>query len=346
MSKRAKNIVGIDIDASGITAVQARHDGRLTIDRVAVAPLEMGIVRDGEVVDVDGLADALRMLFQENRGLSKRVRIGVANQKIVVRVIDLPYISDPKELDSAVRFQAHEQIPMPLDQAVLDYQPLDVTEGPGGRRQRVLLVAARRDMVTRALTAVRAAGLNPEGIDLSAFAMIRALYRPTAGAEHVLYVTVGGLTNIAVASGTNCLFTRASSGGLEALAIELAERRALTLDHARGWLEHVGLEAAIEDVEGDGDIVREARRVLMEGVRRIAADIRNSLDYHHAQGGDTAVSRVVLSGHAAAVPGFATALGSDLGLPIAVGAVDGATPGLHAGRLAVAAGLSVEQVSA
>jgi len=346
MSKRAKNIVGIDIDASGITAVQARHDGRLTIDRVAVAPLEMGIVRDGEVVDVDGLADALRTLFQENRGLSKRVRIGVANQKIVVRVVDLPYISDPKELDSAVRFQAHEQIPMPLDQAVLDHQPLDVTDGPGGRRQRVLLVAARRDMVTRALRAARGAGLHPEGIDLSAFAMIRALYRPTAGDEHVLYVTVGGLTNIAVASGTNCLFTRASSGGLEALAIELAERRALTLDHARGWLEHVGLEAAIEDVEGDADIVREARRVLLEGVRRIAADIRNSLDYHHAQGGDTAVSRVVLSGHAAAVPGFATALGSDLGLPIAVGAVDGATPGLHAGRLAVAAGLSVDRVPA
>src|SRR3954451_7561676 len=367
MSKRAKNIVGIDIDASGITAVQARHDGRLTIDRVAVAPLEMGIVRGGEGVDVDDLADALRTLFQENRGLSKRVRIGVANQKIVVRVVDLPYISDPKELDSAVRFQAHEQIPMPLDQAVLDHQPLDVTDGPGGRRQRVLLVAARRDMVTRALRAARGAGLHPEGIDLSAFAMIRALYRPTAGDEHVLYVTVGGLTNIAVASGSNCLFTRASSGGLarlavasgtnglftrassgglEALAIELAERRALTLDHARGWLEHVGLEAAIEDVEGDADIVREARRALLEGVRRIAADIRNSLDYHHAQGGDTAVSRVVLSGTAAAVPGFATALGSDLGLPIAVGAVDGATPGLHAGRLAVAAGLSVDRVPA
>jgi type IV pilus assembly protein PilM len=346
MPKRANNIVGIDIDASAITAVQARHGGRLTVDRVAVAPLEPGVVRDGEVVDVSGLAAALRTLFGENRGLSKRVRIGVANQKIVVRVVELPYLSDPKELDAAVRFHAQEQVPMPLDQAVVDYQPLDVTEGPDGRRQRVVLVAARRDMVARVLTAARNAGLRPEGIDLSAFAMIRALYRPTEGAEHVLYVSVGGLTNLAVANGTNCLFTRASSGGLEALAIELAERRALTLDHARGWLEHVGLEAAIEDVEGAADIVREARRVLLEGVRRIAADIRNSLDYYHAQGGETAVSRVVLSGPAAAVPGFATALGSDLGLPITVGAVDGATPDLHGGRVAVAAGLSLEQVSA
>jgi type IV pilus assembly protein PilM len=346
MAKRGKNFVGIDIDSSSVTAASVSLNGRLKVERVAITPLEDGIVRDGEVVDVDGLAAALRTLFKENRGLGKRVRIGVANQKIVVRVIELPYLQNAKELDAAVRFQAQDQIPMPLDQAVIDYTPLDVFEGPEGRRQRLLLVAARRDMVSRALAAVRAAGLRPEGIDLSAFAMIRALYQRVGADEHVLYVAVGGLTNLAVAQGTTCLFTRASGGGLEALAIELAERRGLTLDHARGWLEHVGLEDAVEEIEGDEEIVVEARRVLMEGVRRIAAEIRNSLDFHHAQGGDTAVSRAVLSGPAAAVPGFATALGSELGLPIICGAIDGATSGLHAGRIAVAAGLAVEEVPA
>jgi type IV pilus assembly protein PilM len=346
MAKRAKNYVGIDIDSSSITAASVSLNGRLKVERVAVAPLEDGIVRDGEVVDVDGLSAALRTLFKENRGLAKRVRVGVANQKIVVRVIELPYLQNAKELEAAVRFQAQDQIPMPLDQAVIDFQPLDVIDGPEGRRQRLLLVAARRDMVSHTLAAVRGAGLRPEGIDLSAFAMIRALYQPAAADEHVLYVAVGGLTNLAVAQGTTCLFTRASGGGLEALAIELAERRALTLEHARGWLEHVGLEAAVEEIEGDEDIVVEARQVLMEGVRRIAADIRNSLDFHLAQGGVAAVSRAVLSGPAAAVPGFATALGSELGLPIIAGAVDGATGGLHAGRVAVAAGLAVEEVPA
>src|SRR3954452_6385566 len=319
MAKRSKNLVGIDIDSSSVTAVHASLNGRLNVERVAVAPLEDGIVRDGEVVDVEGLATALRTLFKENRGLPKRVRIGIANQKIVVRVIELPYLENRKELDAAVRFHAQDQIPMPLDQAVLDYQPLEVVATPDGRRQRLLLVPARRDMVMRALDAVRAAGLKPEGIDLAAFAMIRALYRPSGADEHVLYVTVAGLTNLAVATGTRCLFTRASGGGLEALAVELAERKALTLDHARGWLDHVGLEAAIEDVEGDEDIVVESRRILMEGARRIAAEIRNSLDFHNAQGGEAAVSRAVLGGSAAAVPGFATALSSELGLPIAVG---------------------------
>jgi len=345
MAKRAKNLVGLDIDASGVTAVQASLDGRLKVDKVGYTPIEHGIVRDGEIVDVEALSAALRTLFRDTRGLPKRVRVGVANEKIVVRVVELPYLENRKELEAAVRFQAQEQIPMPMDQAVIDFQPLEVVDGEEGRRQRVLLVAARKDMVTRALDAVRGAGLRAEGIDLSAFGMIRALYEPAAADEHVLYVALGGLTNIAVASGTKCLFTRASGGSLDALAVELAERCTLTLDHARGWLEHVGLTEAVEDIDGDETIVADARHLLLQGVRRIAADIRNTLDFHQAQGGTTAVSRAVLTGPAADVPGFAVALSSELGLPIVVGAVDG-PDGMPVGRMAIAAGLALEEVPA
>src|SRR3954454_7253488 len=250
MAKRTKNLVGVDIDPSGITVAQVAVNGRINVEAAAFAPLEPGIVRDGEVIDTEGLSDALRTLFRENKGLGKRVRIGVANQKIVVRPLELPYLSDAKELDAAVRFRAEDQLPMPLDQAVIDFQPLEVVQGPETRQQRLLLVAARRDMVANVLTAVRGAGLRPEGVDLSAFAMIRALHRPGSEDEHLLYLAVGGLTNLAVAKGTSCLFTRASGGGLEALAIELAETCTLTLDHARAWLEHVGLRDGLEESEG------------------------------------------------------------------------------------------------
>jgi len=346
MSKRVKNLVGVDIDPSGITAAAVSVDGRVKIEKAAFAPLETGIVRDGEVTDPEALSETLRALFRQNKGLGKRVRVGVANQKIVVRSMELPYLSNAKELDAAVRFTAQDQLPMPMDQAVLDFQPLEVVDGGDTRLQRVLLVAARRDMVGRVLTAVRGAGLRPEGIDLSAFAMIRALHRPEADAEPLLYIAVGGLTNLAVAKGTTCLFTRASGGGVEAIAVELAETCQLTLEHARAWLEHVGLQSAVEDVEGDTEIVTAARRVLLDGVRRIAAEVRNSLDFHSAQGGDGVVGRAVLTGPASAIPGFDVALGSELGLPVTVGAVNGAPPGLPAGRLAVAAGLALEEAPA
>jgi type IV pilus assembly protein PilM len=345
MAKRIKHLVGLDIDPSGITAAQVAVNGRITVERAALAELEAGIVRDGEIVDGDGLADALRALWRENKGLDKRVRVGVANAKIVVRIIELPPVKDPKELDAAIRFQAQEHIPMPLDHAVLDYSPLDVVDHGAGPRQRVVLVAARRDMVNRVLHAVRDAGLRPQGIDLSAFAMVRALHRPGPEDEHVLYLAVGGLTNMAVAQGTTCIFTRASGGGLEMLAIELAERGALTLEHARGWLSHVGLDEPVEDIQGDEEIVVETRQVLSDGVRRIAADVRNSLDFHHAQGSAGGVARVVLTGPATSVPGFDQALAIELGLPVENGEVSG-PPGLDAGRLTIAAGLALEEAQA
>lgn len=348
MAKRASTIVGLEIEPAAIHAASVTVNGRVEVRAAAVAPLEPGIVRDGEVNDVEGLTEALRSLYRENKGLEKKVRIGVANQKIVVRVLELPPIPDPKELEAAVRFQAQDQIPMPLDSAVIDFQPLDIVETDQGPRQRVLIVAARRDMVERVLTAAKAAGLKPEGIDLSAFAMIRALHRRAEDgtAEPVLYLSVGGLTNIAVAEGTTCLFTRVVGGGLEAIAVELAERKALTLEHARGWLRHVGLVTPLAEIDSDDqdEIVEEVRTVLLDGVRRIGGEVRNSLDFHHAQEGmSLRVQRAVLTGPAASVPGFDDALAAELGMPVEAAVVSGAPEGLDPHLLTVAAGLAVEE---
>jgi type IV pilus assembly protein PilM len=341
MAKRTKTLVGLDIDATGIVAASVVVNGRVRVERVAFGPLEPGIIRDGEVADVDGLADALRTLYRENKGLDKRVRVGLANQKIVVRVVDLPYLEDAKELAAAVRFQAQDQLPMPLEHAVLDHQPLAVVNDATGRRQRVLLVAARREMVERVLAALRSAGLKPEGVDLSAFATVRALHRAGPDDELVLYLAIGGLTNLAVARGTECTFARASGSGVEALAIELAERAGLTLEHAYGWLAHVGVQAPVEDVTGDRQIVEHTRQILLDGVRRIASEVRSSLDFHRMQEDAGTVSRAVMTGPASAIPGFDVALASELGIPVEQGLVDGAPAGVDAGRVTVAAGLAL-----
>ena len=346
MAKRTKTLVGLDIDATGIVAASVAVNGRVRIERAAFAPLEPGIIRDGEVADVDGLADALRTLYRENKGLDKRVRVGLANQKIVVRVVDLPYLEDAKELEAAVRFQAQDQLPMPLEHAVLDHQPLAVINDAAGRRQRVLLVAARREMVERVLAALRSAGLKPEGVDLSAFATVRALHRAGPDDELVLYLAIGGLTNLAVARGTECTFARASGSGVEALAVELAERSALTLEHAYGWLAHVGVQDPVEDITGDRQIVEHTRQILLDGVRRIASEVRSSLDFHRMQEDAGAVSRAVMTGPASAIPGFDVALASELGIPVEQGLVDGAPAGVDAGRVTVAAGLALMEAPA
>jgi type IV pilus assembly protein PilM len=352
---RGSTLVGLDIQPGYVSAVQARVNGSILVQRAAGMPLPSDTVREGEVLDGGVLADTLRELFDESR-LDKRVRVGVANQRTVLRTLELPPLTDRKELATAVRFQAEDQVPMPLENAVLDFHPLGVIDTPAGPRQRVIVVAAQRDMVERLLNAVRDAGLRPEGIDLSAFALIRALHR--ADEEHagrVLYLNVGGLTNMAIAEGTVCRFTRVVSGGLESMAIEVAERHGVKLQEARELLASVELEQPNDIDSFDGELPTppvdqpaiDVRPVLVAGVREIAGEVRNSLDFHRSQEGGGEVSSVVVSGPALQISGFASALQSELRVPLisqTVGLLDADAAGPVAPeRLAVATGLAVEE---
>lgn len=338
--RQDKTIVGLELDPSHLAAAEVHVNGSITVKKGAVAELRPGILRDGEVQDVVALSDELRTLFTENN-LGTRVRLGVANQRIVVRTLDVPVLTDEAALEEAVRLSAPDHIPVPIDEAVLDFQPLGVVDTPAGPRTRVVIVAVRRDMIDRLVAATQAAGLRVEGIDLSAFAMVRALR--TAGSEHaVLYVNLAGLTNVAVANDTGCLFTRAASGGLDAIAQTLSERRGLTMEHARGWMRHVGLDTPLDEIEGDSELVASVRQTLEEGVHQVADTVRNSLNFYRMQESADTVERAVLTGPAVAIPGFAERLSEQLNLPVesAVVAVD--EEGAESGRLTVAAGLAVD----
>jgi type IV pilus assembly protein PilM len=239
--RSGQELVGLDIQPGFVAAVKAHVNGGILIERAAALPLPADSVRDGEVLDEDALGEALQELFSGG-GLSKRVRIGVANQRTVLRTLELPPVTDAKELAAAINFQAQEQVPMPLANAVMDFHPLGIVDTPSGPRQRAVLVAAQRDMIERLLAAVRRAGLSVEGIDLSAFALIRSLYRAEPEQKgRVMYLNVDGLTNLAIAEGTVCRFTRVVGGGLEAMAAELAERRSIALAEARSLLASVDL---------------------------------------------------------------------------------------------------------
>lgn len=224
---------GLDIDGRYLAAAQV--DGGRVVRGVS-HELPQGLVHDGEVVDRDRLAEALKDFVTE-AGLPKSVRLGVTNQQIVVRVVELPRIEDEKQRDAAVRFQAAEAIAMPLDEAVLDHQVAGYSEAPDGSpRMQVVLVAARRSMIEALLDAAKKAGLKPEGIDLDAFALVRTLAAASAGepAETAcVYCHLGGVTNLAIAVGTACLFTRplAALWDDEDAGSRLADEIRLSIDY-------------------------------------------------------------------------------------------------------------------
>lgn len=275
LRKSSQACVGLDIDGAFLAA--ATVDGG-SIGRVASADLDSGIAADGEVKDAGALTDSLKELFRRH-SLPRNVRLGVANQQIVVRQLDMPLIKDEAEREAAVRFQAAEAIAMPLEEAVLDFQTIGATQGADGvTRERLLVVAARESMIAQLVSAVKAAGLKAESIDLNAFALVRMLGDAKdsmdTGRPARVICHLGGITNLAIAVGSTCVFTRPLR---------------------TSW------DAEDEDAAAS-----------------LAEEIRLSIDFHMAQPEARAVDRIVLSGPGAADGRLAEELGMRAGLEVTV----------------------------
>ena len=235
-NRASGSVVGLDLDGSFLAAVSVSGG---VIQEAASADLPPGLIRDGEVEDVEGLSAAIRD-FMKGHDFSKNVYLGVANQQIAVRSLDIPTIEDDAERSAAVRFQASEAVAMPLDEAILDYQVIGRSAtGEGTGTMRVIVVAAREPMIMRLVDAVRAAGLRPVGIDLSAFALMRIVGpQHDSGSSALVYCHLGGVTNLAVGVGTTCVFTRPLAtvwdGGSTEFISALAEEIRLSIDYYMG----------------------------------------------------------------------------------------------------------------
>ncbi len=154
-------VVALDIGSSAIAGVELKTAReRVTLTKAAVEPLPPGLVHDGEIVRPDELAGEIRRFWRSARFAGKRVRLGVANQRVVVRTIELPALDDERERRAAVEFEAAEQIPIPPDQTVVDSQPVLRFANDAGDRERHVVVAAHRDMVEGLSSTVRQAGLR------------------------------------------------------------------------------------------------------------------------------------------------------------------------------------------
>ena len=236
-NRSARTSVGLDLDGTYASAV-AISGG--VIQQAASAEMPGGLLRDGEVEDVQGMSQFLRD-FMKQHNFAKNVWLGVANQQIAVRSLDIPSIEDPQERSAAVRFQASEAVAMPLDEAILDYQVISqATSAEGAGPMRVIVVAAREPMILRLVDAVRGAGLRPEGIDLSAFALMRivAPQNEPEPAPARVYCHLAGVTNLAVGVGDTCVFTRPLAtvwdGGSTEFISALAEEIRLSMDYYMG----------------------------------------------------------------------------------------------------------------
>ena len=319
-------LIGLKIGASQLAAARVANNGSAELLQVAREPLAPGIIVGGELRDPDALSEALSDFFAKHGLPKKGVRLGIANNRIGVRTFEIAGIEDQKQLANAIRFRAQETLPIPIDEAVLDYQVLgEGVDDDGQPTKRVLLVVAYRELIDRYVDACKKAGITLVGIDLEAFALLRALQAPQEGvgtdATAALVVVAIGheRSTFAVSDGRVCEFTRVLEWGGSALNVAIAR----AVDAAPSEVESTKRALSLMDeMVPDGitaDQAKAAREAMRRAIATFARELVSSLQYYQNQPGSLGIGEIVLTGGTAHLPGLAGELERLIGVHVRVG---------------------------
>jgi type IV pilus assembly protein PilM len=350
-SHRAKRIVGLEIGSSQLAAARVSNNGVAELQQLARAPLASGVVVGGELRDPDALAAALKSFFSANRLPRKGVRLGIASNRIGVRIFEIAGVDDEKQLGNAVRFRAQEALPIPLDEAALDYRVLDESVDSEGRPvRRVLLVVAHKELIDRYVSACKRAGVALSAIDLEAFALLRSLAPPSDREGSALVaVSVGHeRTTLAVSDGRVCEFTRVLDWGGSTLNVALAR----VLNSTPSEVETLKRSLSLAGGPMPDGLSPEHAAAAIEAVRRavetLARDLIASLQFYQGQPGSLGIAEIVITGGTAQLDGLAEELERLIGVRVRVGnplgrlKVSKRVTAPEPGTLAVAIGLGIE----
>lgn len=305
--------IGLDIGSSAVRAAQIKTKrGATTLERIGQVLLPAGAVHEGEIRDPEAVAQAVRTLWTERKFQGRKVALGVANQQVVVRQMDLPYLPDD-ELRQSLPFQVADAIPIPVEQAVLDFHTLEHFETDDGQRfSRILLVAAQREMVDGLLDVAKRAKLHPTLLDLDAFSVLRCL-APEKVIEEPggqLLIDIGhAVTNLIVHENGEPRFVRMLMMGGGNITDALTAALGITPEEAEQ-------AKALYGVEGGSD---DAARIIAERAGALIDEIRGSIDYYTAQAEAATIRSLVVTGGSSRLPGLATRLAQTLGVDVELG---------------------------
>ncbi len=304
------HVIGLDIGATAVRAAiltLSVQDGHPVVGMhgLGQTALPVGAVVNGVVVDSAAVTAALQELWRANEFACHNVVLGVTNQQVVVRDLQMPVLP-PEQLALALPFKARDIVALPLEQAIIDFLPIGDPD-PATKLQGGLLVAAPRAPIVAAVQAVERAGLAVARVDLSNFASLRSIASEHVAAEAVIDLGAH-LTDIVIHHYGIPRVVRTVTQGGELLTASLME----TMELSRSEAERAKIENGLTG--SHAEIVR----VLTATIRPLLAEIRSSIQYFATASDGGQVEGVALTGAAAALPGLGALLNEQLGVPVRI----------------------------
>jgi type IV pilus assembly protein PilM len=309
---RSKAVVGLDVGSTSVKAVELKPSGKgYRVAAFGIEPVPPDAIVDGAIIDAGAVAAAIRRLFDTHPAFkAKDVCASLSGNAVIVKKIVLPVMTE-SELDESIYWEAEQYIPFDIQDVNLDYQILDPGTSPDARgSMEVLLVAAKKEKIADYTGVITQAGRTPLIVDVDAFALQNAYevnYGLVPGEVVVLLNAGASAININILQGDQSVFTRDISMGGNAYTEAVQKELELPFESA----EHLK-----KGIPVDGATFEDAQPVLRAVSENVLLEIQKTFDFFKATASSDRIDRLMLSGGASRVDGFAEMLQERFDTPV------------------------------
>ena len=344
--KKKSHLIGLDIGSRAIKVaeVEIRKKG-YALKKFGIREIPFGLIQEGSIRNPEEVADAIRQLLKDTRIKETNVATSVGGYSTIVKNITVQKMEE-EQLQETIQFEAEQYIPFDINDVNLDFQILGDNES-NPNQMNVLLVAAKKEMVTDYINLLQMADLTPCIIDVDAFA-IQNVYEINheLADENVALIDIGAnKTNLNILKGAYSVFIRDVSLGCQQINEKIAS------------LTNCSLEEAEEKYQAE-DPEKLPPKEVVEAVSGVVSgwcnEIRRALDFFSSQYPDDPIRKIILSGGGANLQKFRRDLAAETTADVEVikpfdtfavdGGIDPALLDRFAPQAAVCTGLAIRRM--
>ena len=303
---KARSLIGVDISSSSVKMVELASDGKsgYRVERYTIEVLPRDAVADGNIVNLEAAAEAVRRAWKKMATSTRQVAIALAASHVITKKIIVAAGQREEELEVQVESEANQYIPFALEEVNLDFQV--VGPAPSSPDEiEVLIAASRKEKVEDRVAVVESAGLKPVVVDVESYAVLSAFeliekQLPDGGKGQIIaLVDVGaGVMNLTVLRNGQQLYVREQAFGGNQLTQDIARLFGMTFEEAESEKRRNNLP---DNYEAD---------LLQPFVESMALEVSRALQFFFTSTQFNQVNHIVLAGGCAVLPGADEAVAS------------------------------------
>ena len=302
----SKKVVGLDLGSNSIKMAELKVNGNVAeLENFASVQTPSQAMNNGEITDSFLLGEAIKSLHKEQKFSRKTASVGMWGNSAIVKKISLPK-RDPKELREQIKFEAQQYLPFDISQVTLEYHTLPFSTTTD--MMDVLIIAAQNDFITKYVEVTTFAGMNCKIIDVSSLALAN-IFEFNYGRmnEPIALFNFGATsTQFLVVLQGEVLFVRDIPVGGFHFTNEISKNMGITYDEA---------EALKLTQDQSSDQPENTRTFMNIALEYVTEEVRNSIDFYSASGGDLQITKAFHTGGASLTGGMIEHLQDVLKIP-------------------------------